>query len=392
MFTENEEIIGNVELNFAKPENVQEIVISAKGVLISLGKQPKTFLEVKETLWEAGLLDHDARMKSYNGATFLPPSFSANDFRSSITYEVALTVKGRHEFAQVSCFLNFNEDAWEVFRSFVIRGTAFSAYTVDVTCTLALAKPLCYTRGSAIPCVLALESADAQIAELLANAHAPAVQLCRHVEDAGTGLELRIARIWDALRPPSALASRASWSVIVGGAGDAAATAATRALESSLRGDLHSKILVGEIPLPETLTPSFSFDKMTLKARTEKGLSEKGFFCSFTQYEVQMLPLKTPGFVPEDSRKAVCFHIDVQIASAVAQDAHTSHFESRPRMPPGPSPHPHPRLPHRHSSHHCRHHHDRSTPNASPPRRTASARAAPVPASGSQTGRHCGGR
>ncbi|KAI5119431.1 hypothetical protein M0805_009882 [Coniferiporia weirii] len=377
IFQEGEEIVGQVEFNFTEPEIVEGITLSAKGTITGLGKHQKVFVEVEENLWRADRLltqinacmpsssgGPGAQLKGYFNWPFsvkipshlavtderkcgalgtqffgqLPPSFPTSDLHSSISYEVTLTVKGqaRHDLVLSIPFVYMpisrppslssvqdlarnnqrTEDTWEVFRSFVVRGIAFVAYNVDVICTFALARPLSYTRGTSIPCVLALECADAQTIELLASARAPVVRLCRCVDDASSGLELKITRILDAIKPPCMLASCAELRVADTTDMESGGFAsAIRAIKTSLQGDLHSKILIGEIPLREDLTPSFSFARMSLK------------------YEVQMPSLRTAGFVPEDGDKAVAFRTDVQIVSAPAI---VEHMWRPPNLSPAP--------------------------------------------------------
>ena len=142
----------------------------------------------------------------------------------------------------------------------------FSCVNILLVLEFALPKPLHYTRGTSIICALAIESADENVLELLGNTRAPFVRLTRHVEDAGSGLESRIAKVWDAIKHPSTFVSSATWHVL--GAGNDVsqeAQAAIRALRTSLSGSTRSKIIIGRICLAPDLTPSFSFAKMSLK-------------------------------------------------------------------------------------------------------------------------------
>ncbi|KAL5486045.1 hypothetical protein ACEPAI_7089 [Sanghuangporus weigelae] len=354
IFYENEEITGNVELNLTKPESVEEVVLSIRGIMKGLAGNAKVFIEVTEQLWDAHQVDqgvcsepqtgeaHRVQLKGYFNWPFslklpyhvqskdanpggltdsqqLPPSFSMPNSHSSISYEVNITVRGRHNLSLSSsfqyvpamrppclaspvglaCNQAMDEDQWEVFRSFPVRGIAFATYSVDVVCTFALPKPLHYIRGASVLCALAIESSDENVLELLGNSRAPFVRLTRHVEDSGSGLETKIAKIWDAIKQPSAFVSCATWRVAdVDNEQNQEIKAAIRALQTSLGGDTRSKIVVGQICLAPDLTPSFSFAKMTLK------------------YEIQILPFRAAGFVAEDGERAIFFRTGIKIASA----------------------------------------------------------------------------
>ena len=116
--------------------------------------------------------------------------------------------------------------------------------------------------------MLKLEGPDENILELLGNPSALRVQLSRHVEDTHSGLETKIARLWDAIKQPSTFVSSASWSVADVDDQDGEIRTALRVLSEDTRGSSHSKILIGRIPLASDLTPSFSFGKLSVKVRS----------------------------------------------------------------------------------------------------------------------------
>ncbi|KAF8905076.1 hypothetical protein CPB84DRAFT_1772347 [Gymnopilus junonius] len=62
------------------------------------------------------------------------------------------------------------------------KGTIFSNRTVHVSCTLCLAKPLCYTRCTLIPLFLRLESDDQQALDLLSTPKAIVANLRRRIQ------------------------------------------------------------------------------------------------------------------------------------------------------------------------------------------------------------------
>ncbi|KAF8896106.1 hypothetical protein BD779DRAFT_1433414 [Infundibulicybe gibba] len=70
---------------------------------------------------------------------------------------------------------------WKTLRPVTARGTMFKSRTVEARCTLSLAKPLCYTRGSVIPCFLSLEGQDSNTLDLLSTPSSIFVSLRRRV-------------------------------------------------------------------------------------------------------------------------------------------------------------------------------------------------------------------
>lgn len=76
---------------------------------------------------------------------------------------------------------DIDTDGWKTLESVSINGTVFNDRLVKAKCTLSLAKPLCYTRGTAIPCVMIIETPDEQALDLLSSPRAVVVRLQRRV-------------------------------------------------------------------------------------------------------------------------------------------------------------------------------------------------------------------
>ncbi|KAJ7054152.1 hypothetical protein C8F01DRAFT_995908 [Mycena amicta] len=70
---------------------------------------------------------------------------------------------------------------WKASNPVQIKGKAFGTRAVEVKCTIFLARPLCYTRGTAVPCSLTFESTDAQTADLFGALTSSALYLERCV-------------------------------------------------------------------------------------------------------------------------------------------------------------------------------------------------------------------
>lgn len=104
---------------------------------------------------------------------------------------------------------------------------------------------------------------------LLASAGAPCIQLSAQVSDSSSGIEAKIARILDHTKQPGVLVSSATWSLADNVYEQSEEMlAGVRAVKSHLTGGVHSKLLIGEIPLARDLTPTFTFAKISLEVRS----------------------------------------------------------------------------------------------------------------------------
>ncbi|GLB40290.1 hypothetical protein LshimejAT787_0801610 [Lyophyllum shimeji] len=72
-------------------------------------------------------------------------------------------------------------DGWKTLRPVTARGLMYRSRPVEVQCHLSLAKPLCYTRGTVLPCFLSLQGADESTLDLFSAPSAVAVKLQRRV-------------------------------------------------------------------------------------------------------------------------------------------------------------------------------------------------------------------
>ncbi|KAH9481700.1 hypothetical protein JR316_0006227 [Psilocybe cubensis] len=72
-------------------------------------------------------------------------------------------------------------EGWKNLRPVSVRGTLFGSLRVDAKCTLSLAKPLCYARGTVIPCFLTLENAEPRVLDMLAAPTSVVLTLRRRV-------------------------------------------------------------------------------------------------------------------------------------------------------------------------------------------------------------------
>ncbi|KAI0076174.1 hypothetical protein K474DRAFT_1663295 [Panus rudis PR-1116 ss-1] len=70
-------------------------------------------------------------------------------------------------------------DGWHTFESIQIHGKLFNSRPIVAICTLSIARPLCYTRGTVIPLAMTLQSSDEQGLDLLSSPNAPTARLTR---------------------------------------------------------------------------------------------------------------------------------------------------------------------------------------------------------------------
>jgi hypothetical protein len=73
-------------------------------------------------------------------------------------------------------------EGWYTLPAASIRGRLFTERNVKLRCSLSLANPQSYTRGTVIPCHLSIESADVQALDILTNPECIAVRLVRRVQ------------------------------------------------------------------------------------------------------------------------------------------------------------------------------------------------------------------
>ncbi|RPD60671.1 hypothetical protein L226DRAFT_473994 [Lentinus tigrinus ALCF2SS1-7] len=236
-FYEGDAVGGSVTLHREKEDSIKSISVQVIGQMTSSAMEVVNFLQVSETLWSSSApsssqdsnsgtlvgqfdwpfaltLPRQCQCRSSSGdmETYpLPGSFSERLARVHIQYQVIATVH-RSRFrvdstlgtvigycpiirpdppsrARQLAYIGNTElpgpdtdpDGWKCLEPHHIRGSVFSTRTVDARCTLALAKPLCYTRGSVIPCLLTVETTDPQALDLLSAPRSPLVRLLRQI-------------------------------------------------------------------------------------------------------------------------------------------------------------------------------------------------------------------
>ncbi|KAF7424449.1 hypothetical protein PC9H_009756 [Pleurotus ostreatus] len=237
---------GSVSLNLESSEAIQAVSISVIGQIITGANPGEsfTFLEIPVTLWSKALGEAnpagDIRQESSgkllgtyswpfhvdipkqvtlpigsygSSQTYtLPQTFLERHTRAGIKYDVIVRIsrgKLRVNSKLTATFgylpiirpmapsplrqLAYQENSpilgpeadpegWHTVPSTWVKGNVFGKRSVSIHCTLSLAKPLCYTRGTAIPCFLDLQSADGQALGLLSSPNAVVLRLRRRVK------------------------------------------------------------------------------------------------------------------------------------------------------------------------------------------------------------------
>jgi hypothetical protein len=139
-------------------------------------------------------------------------------------------------------------EGWKTLRPVSARGVMFRTRPVEVRCTLSVAKPLCYTRGSVLPCFLTLDGRDPAILDVLSSPGSVVVKLRRRV------------RFYNAA---STTKREVSWNESVEDVGSAVWWPSSDSPVTE--NDLHVRQLEGEIKLAKDLRPSSEMAHFSLQ-------------------------------------------------------------------------------------------------------------------------------
>ncbi|KZP31767.1 hypothetical protein FIBSPDRAFT_813420 [Athelia psychrophila] len=227
VFWEGDTIDGTLELDESKDNIVQIDIIAAGRVVTSIDDyDTNVFMKITQTVacrkdkpagsqsWPFSLVfprQVTVTDKAGSQTSFLPPTFLERNTRVSVQYDLFAHVRrGRFRSdSRVGTVIAYvpsiqpgppsrlrqlayrrgsrikgpslDPQGWVVLKPTPITGTIFNDRPIRAVCTLALATPLCYTKGTAIPCVLFVESPDAQALDILSSPKAVDVRLQRCV-------------------------------------------------------------------------------------------------------------------------------------------------------------------------------------------------------------------
>ncbi|KDQ57337.1 hypothetical protein JAAARDRAFT_35966 [Jaapia argillacea MUCL 33604] len=227
----------------------------------------------------------------------LPPSFMENVGQLCIQYEILVHIRrGKlrpdHKFSMSFAYvplaqpgppsllrqlayqgrtplpgLGGDRDGWISLPNTTILGTIFTVRPVSATAVLSLALPLCYTRGTSIPCILSLTCSDPQALDLISSQTAPRVYLQRSAKfPMHTAVNREEMAVW--------------WP------------------RQAARIDDQVRILEGEIALPNNLKPTCSFKNFSI------------------EYSVVMRPFEAIAFNPASPSNETLLSHTVEIVTA----------------------------------------------------------------------------
>ncbi|KAJ4477348.1 hypothetical protein J3R30DRAFT_3291186 [Lentinula aciculospora] len=133
---------------------------------------------------------------------------------------------------------------WKTLTTCKAKGTTFQNCSADVQCSLSLARPLCYTRGSLIPCSLTLSSGDPQALDMVTASNCINVDLRRTVGyTSAPGIEKKRVAHQELSRE----CGKAVWWP-----------------SASIQSDRYNRHLEGEIRVPKDLRPTSLMDHFSI--------------------------------------------------------------------------------------------------------------------------------
>ncbi|KAJ6550988.1 hypothetical protein DFH09DRAFT_603593 [Mycena vulgaris] len=314
LYYEGDSIEGSFETDPGNSDSIRSITISVSGSIVTgpLADDTSAFLHLSSSLWSRRSstlrvghrvwpfsisLPSEATTASGGGrsSTFrLPETFALRNSGLSVVYEVSVAVsrglfrtenKFKTQFRYVprtapsppsilrqgaysehTALMGPRDDppGWETPVTVMAHGHVFKTRQAVVQCTLSLATPLSYTRGSVIPCWIIIESGDPDALELFASQNALSVRLRRRVRYQATAL-LTVHNVDP--RPLVTDVASASWWP-----------------QPTYDSTAYTRTLEGEIRVPANLTSS-----------GEMGLAQ--FSVSYT---VDLFPSNCPDFTPAD--------------------------------------------------------------------------------------------
>lgn len=234
VFCAGDLITGSVTLDILKSESSKAIVVTVTAMTTLIGQEGQNFLVIEKELWTPAMALPDGSMvpklekgqytwlfeialpneievldRKEKKIFSLPPSFTERASPAYINYKITVTIKRpalrvnqnlTSEFVyipitkpelpspmlQKACKENIpfvgpegDPEGWYMLPSVTVTGTLFGAKSGNVDFNLALAKPLNYARGSAMPLWLTFTGTDEQALDLLANHQAIRIFLKR---------------------------------------------------------------------------------------------------------------------------------------------------------------------------------------------------------------------
>ncbi|CAK5262235.1 unnamed protein product [Mycena citricolor] len=163
-------------------------------------------------------------------------------------------------------------DGWRALDPVEFRGTLFGERAIAVKCSVYIAKPFTYTRSTAIPCAMTIETADRQAADVFASIKSSGVHLQRCVRCTYEVSSSEVEALGQVVWSPAPVAADESVSVTGGN---------------------HVRHLVGEIALSKDLSPSGKIRYFSL------------------EYAIVITPPNAVAFKPDDSKPRGLFPVEI---------------------------------------------------------------------------------
>ncbi|KZT07606.1 uncharacterized protein LAESUDRAFT_650910 [Laetiporus sulphureus 93-53] len=299
-FFQNGVISGTVSVHLEKEESFRSIEVQVTGRMTIFAHRTFNFLTMSRTLWPpspsspSGSLKGDHRwpfsFELPRGITtlmyaqvgeaveenLLPPSVS--DQKTGVFVEYQITVQvSRGKIRRGSSLVvpimytpmtrpgppsaarqiayqkntripdaEADPEGWSTLPPLIVQGVMSKNIEVEAICTLSLAKPLCYTRGTALPLTLVIECDNEQALDLLATNEAIAIRLMQETSYGPDLLQMYSSS--DQIETRHHEIARAVW---------------THLDDDPARP--HRRKLAGEIHIPEHTAPRCSFLKLQIK-------------------------------------------------------------------------------------------------------------------------------
>ncbi|KAJ6551224.1 hypothetical protein B0H19DRAFT_1072969 [Mycena capillaripes] len=207
IFLEGSPITGSVKLNLRVSDPIKSIDVLLRKFLWKTSMGDPRAADTSSGNWEEKLRGEyhwpfsieipELPVGSEEERFRLPHSFADRFSRVSTEYYIVLRInrgKLRSDDSRSSrlrqlAYQNNTQlpgpysdpEGWHALDPVQIRGKTFGERTVNAKCTVFLAKPLCYTRGTFIPCAMTIETEDSQAADVLVSMKSSAVYFQRCV-------------------------------------------------------------------------------------------------------------------------------------------------------------------------------------------------------------------
>jgi len=343
LFHNGDRVTGSVDLDFDKTSGVQAVSIAVTAGVTAVGQDEARFLYVPNTLWDSKAVAKTSGRHSWpftlalpseisipsksnqaNRTYKLPPSFSERASPAYIEYKVIVTVrrglfKTNQTLVTALVYLPYwraespsllrrtayqngtpllgpeaDPDGWKPLPTVTITGTLFNSREIELQCTLLIAQPLSFARGSPIPLFLTITSEDEQALDLLAAPGAMKLYLLRSRVLGADATEETVSRSDHVLRERVGIAS--FWS----------------SSDSGSAPPKGYRKMQGELHINSALKSSFVFPGFSLR------------------YNLAMFPPQAPGFSCKAASDEPLLTEAVNIASSEAVG-----IAARSYAPPG---------------------------------------------------------